>query len=94
MSESMYATLPKTLTQELHVRSKVKRVQKIKISEREPKYHFKILQVAEGDDPLAKHRKELVESKSPTELGQIHSFSEIPVPKMIESWLHSSDDKR
>ncbi len=37
---------------------------------------------------------ELVEGKSPTQLGEIHSFGEIPVPGMIESWLHASDKQK
>ena len=65
----IYATLPRSLTQELHVRSK-----------------------EGGNEKVLKERKNLVEEKSPGQLGQIHSFSEIPVPRMIENWLSNSDN--
>ena len=61
----IYASLPRSLKQEVMVRSKVK----------------------EQDDEIMK-RQALVQAKTPTELGQINSFSEIPVPRKIEDWLH------
>ena len=39
-------------------------------------------------DTLVK-RKNIVESKSPAELSQISTLSEIPLPKKIEDWLQS-----
>ena len=53
----IYATLPRSLTQELAVKTEVR-----------------------DQDEEMKHRQELVRSKSPAELGAIHSFSEIPIP--------------
>ena len=41
-----------------------------------------------------KQNMEIVRSKSPSELGQINSFSEIPVPRTIETWLHSNESKK
>jgi len=46
------------------------------------------------DDEEVRRRMELAGARTPAELGQIHSFSEIPVPRMIESWLHNSDEDR
>ena len=36
-------------------------------------------------------RQALIESKTPAELSQINSFSEIPLPKRIEDWLHHNE---
>ena len=44
------------------------------------KTELKVKQVEEGDDKMLKERMELVGSKSPTELGAVTSFSDIPVP--------------
>jgi hypothetical protein len=46
------------------------------------------------DDEEVRRRMELAGARTPAELGQIHSFSEIPVPRMIENWLHSNDGDR
>ena len=64
--EGIYATLPKGLKTELHVRSKV----------------------SGHDEEVMKQRREAVESKSPAELAQINSFSEIPVP----AWFRGGGD--
>ena len=37
-------------------------------------------QVEERDEKVLKERMELIGSKSPTELGAVTSFSDIPVP--------------
>ena len=39
-------------------------------------------------DTLVK-RKAIVESKSPAELSQISTLSEIPLPRKIEEWLQT-----
>ena len=45
------------------------------------KTELKVKQVEEGEDErVMKERMELVGSKSPTELGTVTSFSDIPVP--------------
>ena len=44
------------------------------------KTELKVKQVEEGDEKMLKERMELVGSKSPTELGAVTSFSDIPVP--------------
>nr|XP_040577522.1 titin homolog isoform X4 [Lepeophtheirus salmonis] len=67
----LYASLPKSLKQEVLVRSLV-----------------------EENDEEIKKRQALVETKSPAELSQIHSFSEIPVPSRIEAWLSSTDESK
>ncbi len=46
------------------------------------------------DEESARQRMEIVREKSPVELAQIHSFAEIPVPRMIENWLHSDEGKK
>ncbi|XP_059092500.1 uncharacterized protein LOC131887810 isoform X3 [Tigriopus californicus] len=58
------------------------------------KTELQVRSMQEGDTQTLKERRALVESKSPAELGQIHSFSEIPVPRMVEDWLHSSESKK
>lgn len=58
------------------------------------KTELQVRSMQEGDNETLKERRALVESKSPAELGQIHSFSEIPVPRMVEAWLHSSESKK
>ncbi len=65
----IYGTLPRGLTQELHVKSKVSE-----------------------DEERIRQRMELVGGKSPTELGQIRSFGEIPVPRMVETWISSGGE--
>ena len=44
------------------------------------KTELKVKQVEEGDEKMLKERMELIGSKSPTELGAVTSFSDIPVP--------------
>merc|ERR1712173_399022 len=44
----------------------------------------------EEDAEELKRRQNLVETKTPGELSQIHSLSEVPVPRRIEAWLHGS----
>ena len=44
----------------------------------------------EEDEEELKRRQNLVETKSPAELSQINSLSEVPVPRRIEAWLHGS----
>ena len=44
------------------------------------KTELKVKQVEEGDEKMLKERMELVGSKSPTELGAVTSFADIPVP--------------
>ena len=39
-------------------------------------------------------RQAIVESKTPAELSQINSFSEIPLPRRIEDWLHHSEQQQ
>ena len=51
--------------------------------------HVKSKTYEEND--YIKMRKALVDHNTPKELGEIHSFSEIPVPRMIEAWLSSND---
>jgi hypothetical protein len=64
-------TLPRALTKELHVRSKL-----------------------EVDEEELKKRQHLVGAKSPAELSQISSFSEIPIPSRIETWLRSNESEK
>merc|ERR1712226_41964 len=45
--------------------------------------------VEENEEEL-KRRQNLVETKTPGELSQINSLSEVPVPRRIEAWLHGS----
>ena len=48
--------------------------------------------VEENEDELKK-RQNLVETKSPAELSEIHSLSEVPLPRRVESWLQHSDQQ-
>jgi hypothetical protein len=48
----------------------------------------------DGDYDTLQKRKAIVESKSPAELSQITNFSEIPLPRMIEDWLHNSQQTK
>lgn len=48
----------------------------------------------EEDDEAIRKRQALTESKTPIELSQINSFSEIPVPKRIEEWLHHNEQHK
>ena len=43
------------------------------------------------DEEVMKERQAIVNSKTPAELSQIHSFAEVPLPRTIESWLHQSE---
>merc|ERR1719384_2878607 len=45
--------------------------------------------VEENEEEL-KRRQNLVETKTPGELSQINSLSEVAVPRRIEAWLHGS----
>jgi len=48
----------------------------------------------EEDGEILAQRQALVEAKSPVELSQINSLSDIPIPSRIEAWLHhTADDK-
>jgi len=47
----------------------------------------------EEDEEELKRRQNLVETKTPAELSQIHSFSEVPLPRRVEAWLHSSEQQ-
>ena len=42
----------------------------------------------EENEEVLKERQAIVNSKSPAELSQIHSFAEVPLPRAVESWLH------
>ena len=44
----------------------------------------------EEDAEELKRRRELVETKTPGELSQIHTLNEVPVPRRIEAWLHGT----
>ncbi len=46
----------------------------------------------EEDEEVLKERQAIVESKSPAELSQIHSFAEVPLPRRVEAWLHQGED--
>lgn len=46
--------------------------------------------VEENEDVL-RERQYIVKSMSPGELSQIHSLSEVPLPRKIEEWLHQSE---
>ena len=48
--------------------------------------------VEEDEDEL-KRRQNLVETKTPAELSQIHSFAEVPVPRRVEAWLHHNEQE-
>ena len=41
----------------------------------------------EANEEVLAARQALVESKSPVELSEIHSLSELPIPSRIEAWL-------
>ena len=43
----------------------------------------------EEDDTVLKSRQELVESKTPAELGQINGLSDLPVPTRIQTLMRS-----
>ena len=47
----------------------------------------------EEDEEELKRRQNLVQSKSPGELSQIHNFKEIPLPRRIEAWMHQSEQQ-
>ena len=48
----------------------------------------------EEDENLLKERQNIVSSKTPAELSQIHSFNEIPLPRRVEAWLHHEGDAK
>ena len=48
--------------------------------------------VEENEEELQRKRN-LVETKTPAELSQIHSLSEVPVPRRIEAWLHHNEQE-
>ena len=43
----------------------------------------------EEDETVLKSRQELVESKTPKELGQINGLSDLPVPTRIQTLMRS-----
>ena len=47
----------------------------------------------EEDEEELKRRQNVVETKTPGELSQIHSLSEVPVPRRIEAWLHHNEQE-
>ena len=47
----------------------------------------------EEDPEVLQARQAIVSSKSPAELSQIHSFSEVPIPKEFEAWMHRGDSE-
>ena len=47
----------------------------------------------EEDEEELKSRQNLVETKTPAELSQIHSLSEVPLPSRVEAWLHHNDQQ-
>ena len=44
----------------------------------------------EADGEVLAARQALVESKSPVELSEIHSLSELPIPSRIEAWINGN----
>jgi len=44
----------------------------------------------EEDAEELTRRRNLVDTKTPAELSQIHSLAEVPVPRRVEAWLHGS----
>ena len=69
LSQSLYGTLPRSLKQDLLVKS-----------------------VVEDPDVLAE-RRAIVASKSVSELSQITSFSDIPVPASLSRAFHKSMER-
>jgi len=69
LSQSMYSTLPRSLKQDLLVKS-----------------------VIEDPDILAEHRA-IVASKSVSELSQVTSFSDIPIPANVSRMFHKSMER-
>lgn len=63
----IYASLPRSLKDQVIVRTKT-----------------------EEDEELLRQRQEIVATKSPAELSQIHNLAEIPIPGRIETWLQGS----
>ena len=43
----------------------------------------------EADESVLKSRQEIVESKTPMELGQINGLSDLPVPTRIQTLMRS-----
>ena len=64
-TQEIYATLPKSLKSELHVRSRVE------------------------DPDVQRQRKELTQSKSVSELAQVKSLADFPIPANIEKLIQS-----
>lgn len=71
VKDDIYASLPRSLTEQLLVRTKV-----------------------EEDPSVLAARQQLVESKSPAELSEIHNLAELPIPSRIESWLAGTGGER
>ena len=46
------------------------------------------------DDDELKQRQELIRSHTPSQLSEIHSLKDFPVPKFIEQHLHKSNDDK
>ena len=44
----------------------------------------------EEDAEELSRRRNLVDTKTPAELSQIHSLAEVPVPRRVEAWLHGT----
>ena len=64
-TQEIYATLPKSLKSELHVRSRVE------------------------DPEVQRQRKELTQSKSVSELAQVKSLADFPIPANIEKLIQA-----
>ena len=64
----MYSTLPRSLTRELAVTTKVNK-----------------------DQGEAERRQKLTQEKTPTELGNIGSLSELPIPSALQNLFAKSD---
>jgi hypothetical protein len=47
----------------------------------------------EEDEGELKRRQNLVETKTPAELSQIHSLAEVPLPRRVEAWLHHNEQE-
>merc|ERR1711957_434560 len=64
----MFSTLPKVLTMELSVKTKINK-----------------------DQDEVERRKKLIGEKSPTELGNIGSISDLPIPSALQNIFTRSD---
>merc|ERR1712041_39581 len=64
LGDGIYASLPRSLKDQLIVRTK-----------------------EEPQDEVLAARRELVETKSPAELSEIHGLADFPLPTRIEAWV-------